>query len=185
MAMTVEGEGSLFSPRPNSCCLADRADLAFGAGIGRLGFLVGGVGSRIGGSGCGEIRLVGAGWSDLWLAGLACMFSTSVLLQILACALYNNWWPMLAALMYIIVPMPCLFFGDGSTRFLSSGEGGAWMKAAKFLTGMSAMGSLAIPAILRHAGLIETGAMFIEFTSFFILVCTVLCFHRATLDEEW
>uniref|UniRef100_A0A453GUR3 Vacuolar protein sorting-associated protein 55 homolog n=1 Tax=Aegilops tauschii subsp. strangulata TaxID=200361 RepID=A0A453GUR3_AEGTS len=102
-----------------------------------------------------------------------------------ACALYNNWWPMLAALMYIIVPMPCLFFGDGSTRFLSSGEGGAWMKAAKFLTGMSAMGSLAIPAILRHAGLIETGAMFIEFTSFFILVCTVLCFHRATLDEEW
>uniref|UniRef100_A0A453GUN7 Uncharacterized protein n=1 Tax=Aegilops tauschii subsp. strangulata TaxID=200361 RepID=A0A453GUN7_AEGTS len=59
------------------------------------------------------------------LAGLACMFSTSVLLQILACALYNNWWPMLAALMYIIVPMPCLFFGDGSTRFLSSGEGGA------------------------------------------------------------
>uniref|UniRef100_A0A453GUN2 Vacuolar protein sorting 55 n=1 Tax=Aegilops tauschii subsp. strangulata TaxID=200361 RepID=A0A453GUN2_AEGTS len=90
-----------------------------------------------------------------------------------------------AALMYIIVPMPCLFFGDGSTRFLSSGEGGAWMKAAKFLTGMSAMGSLAIPAILRHAGLIETGAMFIEFTSFFILVCTVLCFHRATLDEEW
>jgi hypothetical protein len=47
------------------------------------------------------------------------------------------------------------------------------------------MGSLAIPAILRHAGLIDTGAMFIEFTSFFILVCTVLCFHRATLEEEW
>ncbi|XP_003565146.2 vacuolar protein sorting-associated protein 55 homolog isoform X1 [Brachypodium distachyon] len=119
------------------------------------------------------------------LAGLACMFSTSILLQILACALYNNWWPMLAALMYILVPMPCLFFGDGSTRFLTTGEGGAWINAAKFLTGASAMGSLAIPAILRHAGLIETGAMFIEFTSFFILVCTVMCFHRATLDEDW
>jgi hypothetical protein len=60
-----------------------------------------------------------------------------------------------------------------------------WINAAKFLTGASAMGSLAIPAILRHAGLIETGAMFIEFTSFFILVCTVMCFHRATLEEEW
>ena len=60
-----------------------------------------------------------------------------------------------------------------------------WINAAKFLTGASAMGSLAIPAILKHAGLIETGAMFIEFTSFFILVCTVLCFHRATLEEEW
>ncbi|KAJ1287238.1 hypothetical protein BS78_03G415800 [Paspalum vaginatum] len=113
------------------------------------------------------------------------MFSTSILLQILACALYNNWWPMLAALMYVLVPMPCLFFGGGSTHFLTSREGGAWMNAAKFLTGASAMGSLAIPAILRHAGLIETGAMFIEFTSFFILVCTVLCFHRANLDEDW
>uniref|UniRef100_A0A0E0FZC1 Uncharacterized protein n=1 Tax=Oryza nivara TaxID=4536 RepID=A0A0E0FZC1_ORYNI len=105
-----------------------------------------------------------------WLAGLAFMFSTSILLQILACALYNNWWPMLAALMYVLVPMPCLFFGGGSTQFLTSRDGGGWFNAAKFLTGASAMGSIAIPAILRHAGLIETGAMFIEFTSFFILL---------------
>ncbi|KAL0367913.1 UNVERIFIED_CONTAM: Vacuolar protein sorting-associated protein 55 [Sesamum calycinum] len=60
-----------------------------------------------------------------------------------------------------------------------------WMDAAKFLTGASAVGSVAIPIILRHAGLIGTGAMFIEFTSFFIFVCTVLCFHRASLDDEW
>ncbi|CAL9118012.1 unnamed protein product [Musa textilis] len=121
----------------------------------------------------------------LMLAGLAFMFSASILLQILACALYNNWWPMLSALMYVILPMPCLFFGDGSTRFLTSREGGGWINAAKFLTGASAVGSIAIPAILRHAHLIETGAMLIEFTSFFILVCTVLCFHRVSLDEDF
>ncbi|WOL12750.1 vacuolar protein-sorting-associated protein [Canna indica] len=106
------------------------------------------------------------------------MFSSSILLQFLACVLYNNWWPMLSALMYVVLPMPCLFFGDGSTRFLTSREGGGWINAAKFLTGASAMGSIAIPAILRHAHLIETGAMLIEFTSFFILVCTILYFHR-------
>ncbi|KAE8805202.1 vacuolar protein sorting-associated protein 55 [Hordeum vulgare] len=132
------------------------------------------------------VRLYSARWTCVYVLHERSFANPVAAIALLtACALYNNWWPMLAALMYIIVPMPCLFFGDGSTRFLSSGEGGAWMKAAKFLTGMSAMGSLAIPAILRHAGLIETGAMFIEFTSFFILVCTVLCFHRATLDEEW
>ncbi|RZC78309.1 hypothetical protein C5167_002537 [Papaver somniferum] len=120
-----------------------------------------------------------------WLAGLAFMFSASILLQILACAIYSNWWPMLAALMYVMVPMPCLFFGGGSTAFLTSRDGGGWMDAAKFLTGASAVGSIAIPAILRHAGLIETGAMFIEFTSFFILVCTIMCFHRASLEDEW
>ncbi|KAH0635375.1 hypothetical protein KY285_035070 [Solanum tuberosum] len=60
-----------------------------------------------------------------------------------------------------------------------------WMDAAKFLTGASAVGSIAIPIILRHADLIQTGAMFIEFVSFFIFVCTVMCYHRASLDDEW
>ncbi|XP_078441568.1 vacuolar protein sorting 55 (VPS55) family protein isoform X1 [Wolffia australiana] len=119
------------------------------------------------------------------LAGLAFMFSASILLQILACALYNNWWPMLSALMYVLVPMPCLFFGGGSTHFLTSSEGGGWISAAKFLTGASAVGSVAIPTILRHANLIEAGAMWIEFVSFFILVCTVLCFHHVTLEDDW
>lgn len=119
------------------------------------------------------------------LAGLAFMFSASILLQILACAIYSNWWPMLSALMYILVPMPCLFFGGGSTQFLISRDGGGWMDAAKFLTGASAVGSIAIPIILRHAGLIGAGAMFIALTSFFIFVCTVICFHRASLDDEW
>ncbi|KAL9227707.1 hypothetical protein vseg_003361 [Gypsophila vaccaria] len=113
------------------------------------------------------------------------MFSSSILLQILACALYGNWWPMLSALMYVLVPMPCLFFGGGSTQFLTSRDGGGWIDAAKFLTGASAMGSIAIPMILRHANLIETGAMVIELASFFIFSCTVLCFHRASLDDEW
>ncbi|XP_022899169.1 vacuolar protein sorting-associated protein 55 homolog isoform X1 [Olea europaea var. sylvestris] len=123
--------------------------------------------------------------SNTVLAGLAFMFSSSILLQILACAIYNNWWPMLSALMYVLVPMPCLFFGGGSTHFLVNRDGGGWINGAKFLTGASAVGSMAIPIILRHAGLIGTGAMFFEFTSFFIFVCTVLCFHRASLDDEW
>ncbi|XP_073266342.1 vacuolar protein sorting-associated protein 55 homolog isoform X3 [Populus alba] len=120
------------------------------------------------------------------------MFSASILLQILACAIYNNWWPMLSALMYVLVPMPCLFFGGGSTQFLTSRDGGgckisccSWIDAAKFLTGASAVGSIAIPIILRHAHMIETGAMWIEFTSFVIFVCTVMCFHRASLEDEW
>ncbi|KAK7378815.1 hypothetical protein VNO80_04263 [Phaseolus coccineus] len=125
------------------------------------------------------------GDSDNSLAGLAFMFSASILLQILACAIYNNWWPMLSALMYVLVPMPCLFFGGGSTQFLMSRDGGGWIDAAKFLTGASAVGSIAIPIILKHAHMIETGAMLIELVSFFIFICTVLCFHQANLDDDW
>ncbi|GLT62708.1 hypothetical protein SLA2020_353250 [Shorea laevis] len=61
----------------------------------------------------------------------------------------------------------------------------SWIDAAKFLTGASTVGSIAIPIILRHADMIETGGMFLEFTSFFIFVCTVLCFHHASLEDGW
>lgn len=88
-------------------------------------------------------------------------------------------------LVYVLDSFIHILCYHSGTLMSCGGNNFRWMNAAKFLTGASAMGSLAIPAILRHAGLIETGAMFIEFTSFFILVCTVLCFHRATLDEDW
>ncbi|EXB54599.1 hypothetical protein L484_019169 [Morus notabilis] len=89
------------------------------------------------------------------------------------------------ALMYVLVPMPCLFFGGGTTQFLTSRDSGGWIGAAKFLTGASSVGSIAIPIILRHAHMISTGAMFIEFVSFIIFVCTVLCFHHASLEDDW
>ncbi|KAI3811662.1 hypothetical protein L1987_21389 [Smallanthus sonchifolius] len=111
--------------------------------------------------------------------------SCSVLFLLQACAICNNWWPMLSALMYVLVPMPCMFFGGGSTEYLLTRDGGGWIDAAKFLTGASAVGSIAIPIILRHAHLISTGAMLIEFMSFFIFVGTVMCFHRANLEDEW
>jgi hypothetical protein len=63
--------------------------------------------------------------------------------------------------------------------------GASWADAAKFLTGFSAVGSIAIPAILRHALLIESGAMWIEFTSFFVLLATVMLFQRVTQEEEY
>lgn len=40
---------------------------------------------------------------------------------------FKGWWfcfILPAALMYVLVPMPCLFFGGGSTQFLTSRDGG-------------------------------------------------------------
>ena len=30
------------------------------------------------------------------------------------CVLWHNWWPLLTAFMYVLVPMPYLFFGSAS-----------------------------------------------------------------------
>ena len=37
---------------------------------------------------------------------------SSDLLQ--GCVLWHNWWPLLTAFMYVLVPMPYLFFGSAS-----------------------------------------------------------------------
>ncbi|KAJ7567755.1 hypothetical protein O6H91_01G005500 [Diphasiastrum complanatum] len=116
------------------------------------------------------------------------MFGIGIAMQILACTLYNNWWPMLTGLLYVMMPMPCLFFGGGSAEFFGTHNGGGgsdWVDAAKFLTGFSAIGSIAIPAILRHAMLIKLGAMLIAYASFLLLICTILLYMHITHEEEW
>ena len=52
------------------------------------------------------------------------------------------------------------------------------MNATKFLTGASAVGSIAIPAILKHSGVIGWGAFAMELSSFFVFDCGVydVCF---------
>ncbi|CDP12949.1 unnamed protein product [Coffea canephora] len=46
--------------------------------------------------------------------------SWGIVLQILACALYNNWWPMLTVIMYVVLPMPLIFLAGSDTSSLFS-----------------------------------------------------------------
>ncbi|ERN20536.1 hypothetical protein AMTRI_Chr01g112140 [Amborella trichopoda] len=119
------------------------------------------------------------------LAGLAVMVSAGIVLQILACALYSNWWPMLSALPYALLPMPALFLlGSDSTSILSS-ETSSWVDAAKFLTGIIVVWSIAIPTILKHAGIIGWGAMFMDLSSFVIFILSAISYFRMSSEAEY
>jgi Vacuolar protein sorting 55 len=43
-------------------------------------------------------------------------------LNMQGCILYDNWWPMLTAFLYVLVPMPYMFFGAGSGDSLYSND---------------------------------------------------------------
>lgn len=60
-----------------------------------------------------------------------------------------------------------------------------WVNATKFLTGASAIGSIAIPAILKHAGVIGWGALALELSSFFIIVLSIMCYIGMSDDDEY
>lgn len=58
------------------------------------------------------------------------------------------------------------------------------MNATKFLTGASAIGSIAIPAILKHAGVIGWGALAMELSSFCVFVLSIM-FYLGMGDEDY
>ncbi|CAL9073646.1 vacuolar protein sorting-associated protein 55 homolog [Musa acuminata AAA Group] len=119
------------------------------------------------------------------LALLAILVSGGIVLQILACALYNNWWPMLTALMYVILPMPLLFFTGSNSSSLMSSEGNGWVNFTKFLTGASVIGSIAIPSILKHANLIGWGALAMELSSFVVFGVAILWFLQMSNHDDY
>ncbi|URD95553.1 Vacuolar protein sorting-associated protein 55 [Musa troglodytarum] len=119
------------------------------------------------------------------LALLAILVSGGIVLQILACALYNNWWPMLTALMYVILPMPLLFFAGSNSSSLMSNEGNGWVNFTKFLTGASVIGSIAIPSILKHANLIGWGALAMELSSFVVFGVAILWFLQMSNHDDY
>ncbi|XP_077235236.1 vacuolar protein sorting 55 (VPS55) family protein [Tasmannia lanceolata] len=119
------------------------------------------------------------------LAFLAIMVSAGIVLQILACALYHNWWPMLTLLMYVLLPMPLLFFAASDTSSLISSGGDSWVNAAKFMTGASAVGSIAIPVILKHADVIGWGALAMELSSFLVFVLSIIFYLQMNHEDEY
>ncbi|XP_020206074.1 vacuolar protein sorting-associated protein 55 homolog [Cajanus cajan] len=116
---------------------------------------------------------------------LAILVSGGVVLQILACALYNNWWPMLTAITYVLLPMPLLFFAGSERSSLFSESDSSWVNATKFLTGASAVGSIAIPTILKHSGVIGWGALAMELSSFFVFVFAIMCYIRMNDEDDY
>ncbi|KAL5795249.1 hypothetical protein ACOSQ2_000069 [Xanthoceras sorbifolium] len=119
------------------------------------------------------------------LAFLAILVSGGIVLQILACALYNNWWPMLTVIMYVLLPLPVLFLAGSDSSSSFSESNNSWVNATKFLTGASAVGSIAIPVILKHAGVIGWGALLMELSSFFIFVLAIMCYIGTSEDDYY
>ena len=106
-------------------------------------------------------------------------------MQILACALYNNWWPMLTVLMYLILPMPLIFFLGSNSPSMMSNDGDTWVSFTKFLTGASIVGSIAIPSILKHAGVIGWGALTMELSSFLVFGVAILWLIQMNSEDEY
>ncbi|KAI7733235.1 hypothetical protein M8C21_002165 [Ambrosia artemisiifolia] len=85
--------------------------------------------------------------------------------------------------MYVILPVPLILFAGSDTSIYYTESQSSWVDATKFLTGASAVGSVAIPVILKHAGVITWGAFAMELSSLFVFAMAILCFVGMNSDD--
>ncbi|KAI9598433.1 vacuolar protein sorting 55 [Syncephalis fuscata] len=114
---------------------------------------------------------------------LAC----GLLLIILSCALYQNWWPVLVAVTYCLAPLPnmlCTRYGYSDDIFVDTQMGFA--DAGYFLTSALVVSGLAMPMVLAHAGVIHTAAMIQSVVGGLLVYGTIVAYnHFFGQDDEF
>lgn len=92
---------------------------------------------------------------------------------------------MLTVLMYLILTMPVILFLGADSPSMLSNESDGWVSFTKFLTGASVVGSIAIPSILKHAGIIGWGALTMELSSFGVFGLAILWYIYLNREDEY
>lgn len=141
---------------------------------------------------------------------LATVVAVALTLQILSCALWSNWWPLLTGAMYVVVPMPMLFLASGGQEAgsysLMGGGSDDWVDVAKFLTGacarapqqrrrcaaltlrrgtgVGAVGTVGIPVVLTHAQLIEPTQLALALPSALLLGGTLVAYTLLSRNDD-
>eukprot|EP01110_Echinostelium_bisporum_P003404 TRINITY_DN1830_c0_g1_i1.p1 TRINITY_DN1830_c0_g1~~TRINITY_DN1830_c0_g1_i1.p1 ORF type:complete len:127 (+),score=7.41 TRINITY_DN1830_c0_g1_i1:60-440(+) len=107
------------------------------------------------------------------IIGLAACLAIGLVLNILACVLYKNGWPILVAIAYFLAPFPNIICG----RTNAYGEVHA---AAKdwgfFFTGFLVTLGFGIPSILAHSQIITLDALFLALAGGIIVYGTILVY---------
>lgn len=109
------------------------------------------------------------------IIGLALALSIGLLLNILACVIWNNWWPILVVIAYFFAPMPNLIFQRcGSDPLDVSGR--SFKDLGFFLTGFLVVTGFGIPAVMAHSEVIEIGALILALCGGLVVYASILVY---------
>jgi len=94
---------------------------------------------------------------------LAFFVAIGIILDILACVLWMNWWPIFVIVFYTLAPLPNIVFAqcaDPSTSesFLDT-RARSWKDTGFFITGILIFSGLGLPIVLYHSNVIELGQL--------------------------
>ena len=141
---------------------------------------------------------------------LALLCSLSIFMHILACALWQNWFPAitcaplsssrraparrsrttstaLAGLGYLLAPLPIALYNMSSGDSLLSESNKSGQHWAEFFSTFLISLVVGTPFVMMHTGLIASGAVFMTLSGFVLAVATVALlafFSRAEAQDD-
>eukprot|EP00010_Vexillifera_abyssalis_P007229 CAMPEP_0201547722 /NCGR_PEP_ID=MMETSP0173_2-20130828/4225_1 /ASSEMBLY_ACC=CAM_ASM_000268 /TAXON_ID=218659 /ORGANISM="Vexillifera sp., Strain DIVA3 564/2" /LENGTH=169 /DNA_ID=CAMNT_0047956875 /DNA_START=16 /DNA_END=522 /DNA_ORIENTATION=- len=121
---------------------------------------------------------------------LACVLATGVMLNILACALFDNgWWTFFVVIAYIGAPIPdilCARCKDEEDSGVSFDEESGWRSCcikgwsdgAYFTTGFLLLSGLALPLVLAHNDVVGLPTMIMSLSGGLLVYGSVMGYLR-------
>ncbi|EOD24520.1 hypothetical protein EMIHUDRAFT_351167 [Emiliania huxleyi CCMP1516] len=98
------------------------------------------------------------------------LLSLAIFMHILACAMYNNWWPLMSLLLYALMLLPLAALARQSeSLFDSAPTGFHW---AIFLLASLVTLVIGVPIVMWHVDVIESGSVFFNLSGFVLLLAT-------------
>jgi len=117
---------------------------------------------------------------------LSFVLALGFLLNILSCALYANWLPLLVAATFVIAPLPnALCAKCGGDDFLSDNSSGP-IDLGHFLTAVIVVTGFALPLVLAHAEVIHPTACYMSIGGGALVYGTIITyshFFSSAVDE--
>lgn len=92
---------------------------------------------------------------------LSFFLSIGFILVILSCALYSNWLPLIVVGIYMFAPVPNALANalKSTDDIIADTNSSFFVDFSKFFTGFLIVSGIAIPILLAHSGVIQTGAL--------------------------
>ncbi|KAL0946869.1 hypothetical protein HGRIS_013035 [Hohenbuehelia grisea] len=117
---------------------------------------------------------------------LSFVLAVGFLMIILSCALYQNWLPLLVALIFVLAPLPNAIFSHcGADDFAGSYENSSGpVDLGRFITAMIVVTGFALPIVLAHSAVITPGSCAMSIIGGGLVYGTILTYSQAFKQED-
>ncbi|KAJ8462586.1 hypothetical protein ONZ45_g1693 [Pleurotus djamor] len=116
---------------------------------------------------------------------LSFVLAVGFLLIILSCALWQNWLPLLVALIFVLAPLPNAVFSHcGADDFSQHYESSGPVDLGRFITSLIVVTGFALPVVLAHSQVIHPAACVMSIIGGGLVYGTILAYSAAFRQED-